>query len=165
MSERRKAGAAHVTRLAPERFSAVAPLLTDLYESEQSHFTDHPQLSRDLLARQAARPISPSFSGENLIFGAWDSRRLVGFCWCVLFDPGNGLEGEIAELYVAPGWRAKGLGAQLVARAVALFAERRVTFASVWTRSDNPAATAAYRRAGFVETSQLVMTWYPPGDG
>ena len=162
MSERREAAAAHVTRLAPERFSALAPLLTDLYESEQPHFPDQPQLSRDLLERQAARPIPVGFSGENVIFGAWGSQRLVGFCWCVLFDPGNGLEGEIAELYVAPGWRGQGLGAQLVARAVALFAQRRVTFASVWTRPDNPAATAAYRRAGFGATRQLVMTWYPP---
>ena len=52
----------------------------------------------------------------------------------------------------------------LVAKAMALLAQRHVTFACVWTREDNPAALAAYRAAGFVPTEQAVLTWLPIHD-
>ncbi len=86
---------------------------------------------------------------------------MVGFCWCLLFDPGTGLEGEVAELYVTPDSRGQGVASRLVAEAVALFAKNRVTFACVWTREANEAAVHVYRRAGFDPTDQLVLTWYP----
>jgi ribosomal protein S18 acetylase RimI-like enzyme len=79
----------------------------------------------------------------------------------VLFDPGTGLEGEVAELYVAPSARSHGVATALLDEAMALFRLRNVTFASVWTRDDNPAALAAYRAAGFVPTEQTVLTWLP----
>ena len=87
--------------------------------------------------------------------------QVVGFCWIVLYDPGTGLEGEVAELYVAEGHRGRGIGEMLVRQAVRLFAERRVTLAYVWTRPDNDAAVKLYRSAGFEPNRQLVMTWYP----
>jgi ribosomal protein S18 acetylase RimI-like enzyme len=79
----------------------------------------------------------------------------------VIFDPGTGLEGEIAELYVRPEARGGGVARQLVAEAMALLRRRHVSFASVWTRDDNPAALAAYRAAGFAPTTQAVLTWLP----
>lgn len=90
--------------------------------------------------------------------------RAVGLCWCVVFDPGTGLEGEVAELYVEPAARGQGIGTALVAEAMRLFRERAVTFAAVWTRPDNPAALEVYRRHGFQPTEQTVLTWLPlPG--
>jgi ribosomal protein S18 acetylase RimI-like enzyme len=79
----------------------------------------------------------------------------------VLFDPGTGLEGEIAELYVRPEVRGGGVARHLVGEAMALLRRRHVTFACVWTRDDNPAALAAYRAAGFAPTEQAVLTWLP----
>jgi ribosomal protein S18 acetylase RimI-like enzyme len=79
----------------------------------------------------------------------------------VLFDPGTGLEAEIAELYVRPESRGAGVAQRLAATAVELFRRRRVTFACVWTRANNPAALAAYRGAGFAPTEQTVLTWLP----
>ena len=39
-----------------------------------------------------------------------------------------------------------------------------VTFASVWTRENNPQAVRVYEQAGFHRTDQLVLTWLPlPG--
>jgi ribosomal protein S18 acetylase RimI-like enzyme len=87
--------------------------------------------------------------------------QVVGFCWIVLYDPGTGLEGEVAELYVAEAHRGRGIGEMLVRQAVKLFAERRVTLAYVWTRPDNQTAIKLYRSAGFEPNRQLVMTWYP----
>jgi ribosomal protein S18 acetylase RimI-like enzyme len=83
----------------------------------------------------------------------------------VLFDPGNGLEGEIAELYVRPEVRGAGVARRLVGEAIALLRRRNVSFVCVWTRGDNPQALAAYRAAGFAPTEQAVLTWLPLTDG
>jgi ribosomal protein S18 acetylase RimI-like enzyme len=137
----------------------IRPLLIDLLHREQEHTTENP-LTRDQLERwlPASRA---SFEGQNHIFAAREAGRVVGFCWCVIFDPGTGLEGEVAELYVAPEARGRGLASKLVGEAVRLFASQRVTFACVWTRGSNRSAVSAYRRAGFQPTEQLVLTWYP----
>ena len=96
-----------------------------------------------------------------LLVARGDGEAIVAVCWCVLFDPGTGLEGEVAELYVDPAARGRGVADQLLGEAMRLFRERNVTFACVWTRDDNPAAVAAYRRAGFAPTEQAVPTWLP----
>ena len=70
----------------------------------------------------------------------------------------------MAEVYVQPRFRSRGIGRRLLLRAVDLFRERGVTFASVWTRENNPQAVRLYEQAGFKKTEQLVLTWLPlPG--
>ena len=139
----------------------VRPLLVDLHLHEQPHYGDHPQLSREQLEASMDQ-VPARFSGENVIFAVRDGEQgLAGFCWVVLFDPGTGLEGEVAEVYVAEGHRGQGVGEALLRRAVELFRARGVTLGYVWTRSENEAATRLYRSAGFEPTRQLVLTWYP----
>jgi ribosomal protein S18 acetylase RimI-like enzyme len=138
----------------------VRGLLVDLALEEQERY-DHPRQTRTQIDR-GMPPLRGSFVGENRVFVARDAGgAALGVCWCVLFDPGTGLEGEVAEVYVRPETRGRGLGTRLLREAMALFRERQVTFACVWTRDDNPAAMAAYRRAGFGETEQKVLTWLP----
>jgi ribosomal protein S18 acetylase RimI-like enzyme len=157
----------------------VRPLLLDLLEADQDHYgsrvVGRAEIERDLLS-----PVRPAFEGENVVFAirergpsapatagdaAVDATAaqagIVAICWCVLFDPGTGLEGEVAEVYVRPDHRGRGLARVLVARAVELFKARGVTFAAVWTHPDNDAAVRLYRQAGFAPTEQLVMTWLP----
>ena len=130
---------------------------------EQQHYP-HPQLSADQIDRDVDRPPFANFSGENVILVARVGGTLAGLCWCVLFDPGTGLEGEVAEVYVDPEHRSRGLGGRLLRQAVDLFRERNVTFACVWTRDSNPQAIRLYEEAGFQRTEQLVLTWLPlPG--
>ncbi|HVC23455.1 MAG TPA: GNAT family N-acetyltransferase [Candidatus Dormibacteraeota bacterium] len=146
--------------LREAELGAIRPLLVDLLHGEQA-LAATPPLTREQLERSL--PITgPTFVGENHIFAAREDGRILGFCWCVLFEPGTGLEGEVAELYVAPEARGQGVASKLMEEAVALFTRHRVTFACVWTREANPAAVSAYRRAGFRPTDQLVLTWYPP---
>jgi ribosomal protein S18 acetylase RimI-like enzyme len=130
---------------------------------EQRHY-DHPQLTRDEIDRDVAKTPAARFTGENIILAARAPDRLVGLCWCVLFDPGTGLEGEVAEVYVEPAFRSQGIGGRLLRKAVELFRQRNVTFAAVWTRDSNPQAVRIYEEAGFRRTEQLVLTWLPlPG--
>ncbi|HVB13673.1 MAG TPA: GNAT family N-acetyltransferase [Candidatus Dormibacteraeota bacterium] len=148
-----------IETLAESELGAIRPLLVDLLHGEQE-LSAKPQLSPEQLERWL--PITKgSFLGENHIFAAKEEGRILGFCWCLLFDPGTGLEGEVAELYVTPEARGQGVASRLVEEAVALFAKHQVTFACVWTRESNRAAVSAYRRAGFGLTDQLVLTWYP----
>src|SRR6202040_1559150 len=99
--------------------------------------------------------VPPTFTGENHLVVARDaSGDAVGVCWVVLFDPGTGLEAEIAELYVRPEVGGGGVARSLVIAATELLRHRLVSFASVWTRDNNPAALGAYRAAGFAPTEQ-----------
>lgn len=148
-------------RLADGEYDLIRPLLVELHMGEQIHYSDHPQLSRaDIEDHLTTVPMT--FRGENVVFGVRDEiGDVIGFCWIVLFDPGTGLEGEVAEVYVAPEHRGRGVGDMLMDQAVRLFRERRVTLGYVWTRPDNEAAVRLYRSAGFEPNRQLVMTWYP----
>jgi ribosomal protein S18 acetylase RimI-like enzyme len=150
-----------VERLAAGDYAQIKPLLVDLHLGEQTHYADHPQLRREEIERHLTQ-VPAAFSGENVVFAARnETAQVVGFCWIVLFDPGTGMEGEIAELYVSSEHRGQGIGEMLIRQATRLFAERRVTLAYVWTREDNEAAVRLYTNAGFETNRQLVMTWYP----
>lgn len=141
----------------------VHRLLVALALEEQEAY-DHPRESAAELDARTG-PVRPRFTGESIVLVARDGEgRAAGLCWCVLFDPGTGLEGEVAELYVAPPARGRGLATALVGEAMRLFRERGVTFAQVWTHPGNAAALAVYRRHGFATTEQAVLTWLPlPG--
>jgi ribosomal protein S18 acetylase RimI-like enzyme len=150
-----------VEELAAEELDLIRPLLVDLHLDEQPHYPDHPQLTREQIEVQLA-PVRSRFAGENVVLAVRDREGTVmGFCWVVLFDPGTGLEGEVAEVYVADRYRGQGLGEALVGRAVRLFQERGVTLGYVWTRGENEPAIRLYQTAGFEPTRQLVLTWYP----
>jgi ribosomal protein S18 acetylase RimI-like enzyme len=146
-----------------EESEAVLRLLVDFAANEQKHY-DHPQQSQDEIEADTGT-VRRHFVGENVVFCARSSSgEVIGLAWCSLFDPGNGLEGELIELVVEPEWRGQGIAKDLCKRAMALFRERGVAFASVWTRGDNPAAMAVYRAAGFRPTEQAVLTWLPLDD-
>ncbi len=137
----------------------VKAMLVDLALVEQRHF-DHPSETPEQLTERL-RP-APHFTGDNHILVARTAGgRAVGMCWIVLFDPGTGLEAELAELYVRPEGRGRGVANRLVAEAMNVLRSRAVTFACVWTRGDNDAALAAYQAGGFAPTEQTVLTWLP----
>jgi ribosomal protein S18 acetylase RimI-like enzyme len=147
--------------LAAGDYALIKPLLVELHLGEQVHYSDHPQLAREEISGHLAT-VPETFRGENVIYAVRDEGgNVIGFCWIVLFDPGTGLEGEVAEVYVAAEHRGRGVGEILMERAVRLFQERRVTLGYVWTRPDNEAAVRLYRSAGFGSNRQLVLTWYP----
>jgi ribosomal protein S18 acetylase RimI-like enzyme len=150
--------------LAGSELRLIKPLLVELQLHEQPHYADHPQLSPGQI--DEALDVRPTFEGENVVFACRDGQGgLTGFCWVVLFDPGTGLEGELAEVYVAEAHRGRGVGEALVRRTVQLFEQRGVTLGYVWTRADNEPALRLYRGAGFEPTQQLILTWYPGGVG
>jgi GNAT superfamily N-acetyltransferase len=143
-----------------DRLGEVRPLLLELLSEDQRHYSS-PASRSDV--ESLVGEVKPGFEGENLVLGVRDLGRLVAFCWCVFYDPGTGYEAEVAEVFVDPGHRGRGLARLLVATAVETFRSRGVTFASVWTHPANEAALAIYRSAGFAPTEQTVLTWLPEG--
>src|SRR5476651_1611306 len=90
-----------VERLAAGDYDLIKPLLVELHLGEQVHYSDHPQLTRGEIERHLTE-VPAAFRGENVIFAVRDEiGNVVGFCWIVLYDPGTGLEGEVAEVYVS----------------------------------------------------------------
>ncbi|HVS07751.1 MAG TPA: GNAT family N-acetyltransferase [Candidatus Dormibacteraeota bacterium] len=149
--------------LDPAEHDLVRPLLRELMLGEQRHY-EHPQLTEKEIEHDVANAPAARFTGENVILAARAAGMVVGLCWCVFFNPGTGLEAEVAEVYVDPGFRSQGVGRKLLQQAVELFRRRNVTFAAVWTRENNPQAVRVYEEAGFRRTEQLVLTWLPlPG--
>ena len=148
-----------IERLGDPGDAGVHDLLVDLALEDQRHY-EHPQETREQLAGRLQA--QPRFTGENHVLVARDGgHEPLGLCWVVLFDPGTGLEAEVAELYVRPDARGRGIATALARAAMELIQSRHVTFACVWTRDDNPAAKAVYRAAGFRPTEQAVLTWLP----
>jgi ribosomal protein S18 acetylase RimI-like enzyme len=150
-----------VEEIAAGRLADVRPLLLDLLNEDQRHYG--PQGADAAGVEALVGDIRPRFEGENLVLGIREGDRLVAFCWCVFYDPGTGYEAEVAEVYVRPEARGRGLATQLVQAAVGIFSARAVTFASVWTHPSNEAAVRLYRAAGFAPTEQVVLTWLPDG--
>jgi ribosomal protein S18 acetylase RimI-like enzyme len=146
--------------LSPAQLEDVRPLLLDLLVEDQGHYGARTS-GRDEIERGLLGPIRPQFPGENVILAIRERGEVVALCWCVIFDPGTGREGEVAEVYVRPDHRGQGLARRLLRRAVDVFREREVTFAAVWTHGNNAAAIRLYRSAGFKPTEQTVLTWLP----
>ena len=151
-------GSVEIAALAESELDSIRPLLIELLAQDAA-----PTPTLGLRHRlDATLPRTrATFVGENHVFAARSSGSVLGFCWCVLFDPGTGLEGEVAELFVRPDARGQGLATRLLREATRLFRDRRVTFASVWTDHDNRPAVSAYLEAGFAPTRQFVLTWDP----
>ena len=118
-----------IETLEDHQDAQVRAMLVDLAVAEQRHY-DHPEESPQQLS--ARLTTAPRFSGENHILVARSpGGEAIGLCWVVLFDPGTGLEAEIAELYVRPGERGQGVARSLMAEAMQLIRTRNVTFACV----------------------------------
>jgi len=134
--------------------------MVELALEDQGHF-DAARMTREQ-TEASTGPVRRHFVGENHILIARErDGEAVGVMWCVVYDPGTGLEAELAELYVRPEARGRGIATRLTREAVGLFRRLGVTLASVWTHENNPAALATYRRAGFAPTEHTVLTWLP----
>ncbi len=91
---------------------------------------------------------------------AFDGRMLMGFILSrVAAD-----EAEVLTIVVAPRWRGKGLGNNLLVRHLARLAAARVATLFLEVNADNVPARALYARAGFKDVGRR-KGYYPPTAG
>jgi len=130
--------------------------------AEQRHY-DHPQLTEKEIEHDVANAPAARFSGEKRHPGGARRRKVVGLCWCVFFNPGTGLEAEVAEVYVDPGFRSQGIGGSCCARRATVSSAERHLRRRVDAREQS-AGGAPLRGGRIRRTEQLVLTWLPlPG--
>ena len=103
----------------------------------------------------------PNRSLEDIVL-AWDADRPIGYCWTKI-DPGEdkavgGDNGRIYMLGVDPDYRGKEEGRQVLVAGLSYLKSKGIRIVELTVDSENKAACALYRSAGFeVWTSSL---WY-----
>lgn len=106
----------------------------DREEVERLYCQLHPEFRKE-------KPLSlKNFKAKNKVFVARDKNKVVGFIWITFIQYGFSKVGYIEELYVEKEKRQRGIGAQLVGKALDLFRElnTRAIFVSV-SREDRKA--------------------------
>lgn len=66
----------------------------------------------------------------------------------------SGQFGELISMWVAPGWRGRGVGARLIEEVAGWAASVGFTELRLWVVEGNKAAERAYAKAGFSRTGQ-----------
>jgi aminoglycoside 6'-N-acetyltransferase I len=123
------------------------------------------QLRHALWPRHSAAELGEELVGmlaEGLAgFGAFDDDMLVGFAEASVRPYGDGCDTApvawLEGIYVAPGWRRRGIGARLVAAVEAWARDRGLRELGSDVEIDNATSLASHARWGFAETGRVVM--------
>jgi ribosomal protein S18 acetylase RimI-like enzyme len=121
----------------------VARMLHD-FNSEYEDFTPGVELLKERIDEMMR-------SGDITVLLAGEGPE--GFA-LLRFQPSfytRGLEAYLAELYVAPGHRYKGIGRALLREVLDHCRERGTTFIYLGTSTDDEAARALYESEGFTD--------------
>ena len=88
------------------------------------------------------------------IFVAEANGKIVGYI-TTRIDRDAG-KGRIPNLAVSSDWRNKGLGRQLIDRALDYFREQRLAYAVIETMAQNSTGDHLYKGCGFVEVARQI---------
>ena len=72
----------------------------------------------------------------------------------------GGMQGIITDLYLEPGYRRQGLGARLIATALAFCRSRKIGAVELQVTRTNRGALSFYRNLGFKTLDRIVLNIY-----
>lgn len=125
---------------------AVISFMPDLYETNFPGFV----ATADFLRRQRHNLREATRDPGQLVLVAEAGLGPVGFAWLVLEVDGNGRRrGELAAIYVHPGWRGQGVGRQLMAEAEESFRSWGCHSIHLMVTARNERAVGLYRSLGY----------------
>jgi ribosomal protein S18 acetylase RimI-like enzyme len=110
---------------------------------------DDPSPGAERLAQRITRLLGEGDTAVLLAGDGPDGLAVLRFRRAIWFE---GLECYLAELYVAPSVRRRGLGRALMQGAIALARERGADYMDLNTGEDDLAARALYESLGFSDT-------------
>jgi len=117
----------------------------------------NPSTNEEIIYRTRLPHRSP---GDIIL--AYDKDKTIGYCWTRVFKgEGNSEADAVGRIYmlgVDPDHRGKGVGSAVLAGGISLLRQRGVDIAKLTVDSENGAALALYRAAGF-ELSKASL-WY-----
>ena len=107
-------------------------------------------LTFDELWHGAIGDLADALAGDNSFVLADLEGRIVGYEWCELY----GSQAHLSRLAVHPEYQGRGIGAQLLYRAVADALAQGASQISLNTQENNERSLALYRRFGFAVTDR-----------
>jgi len=136
-----------IKRLTVESFAGVT--LEQNIEEKLGVLAQHDWRWRK--ARHIDEDVEANPSG---IFVAEADGKIVGYI-TTRIDRDAG-KGRIPNLAVSSDWRNKGLGRQLMDRALDYFREQRLAYAVIETMAQNSTGDHLYKACGFVEVARQI---------
>ena len=142
----------------------------------QAMLAEHARLD----ARLATHPEAPTWMATQLGQAVADPHRLVlvaeegarlviGFVSARILPftgaPGEQREAEIAECFVAPARRRRGIARRLVQRVLDMLDERRIAAVRIQVAAQNPGALAFWRSLDFEVVETILERPQPPSAG
>lgn len=142
----------------------------------QAMLAEHARLD----PRLAAHPDAPTYMASQLgqfvtdphriVLVAEEGARLViGFVSARILPfggaPGEQREAEIAECFIAPARRRRGVARRLVQRVLDMLDERRIASVRIQVAAQNPGALAFWRSLDFEVVETILERAQPPPAG
>lgn len=152
---------ARIRRMRNCERQEIKDLIARLDYEDQAFWRKNARTLEECIARSKGIEISTQIKGNNVILVAEEKGTIVGLCWCTIVDQGIDRQAEITEFYVKSEFRGRGIGKELINAARRVFIKEKIDVVFVWTHRDNKAVIGLYKRAGFKETDQLVMSLMP----
>jgi ribosomal protein S18 acetylase RimI-like enzyme len=131
-----------VRPLAPEDAPVLAALFAELAADEEAVRSFHPHALDDAAADEIAH-----YSGRDVYLGSFAQDRAVGYAMLRGWD--EGYEIPSFGVAIAPAWRDRGVGSDLLAECVRLARERGAETLMLKVHRDNERARDWYRSVGF----------------
>lgn len=145
----------YVREMAPDEFEAALAMLVTMSVEESAALGGFPPpLPKPTIAK---RMVEADEVFVAVTAAPAEKERLVGVAMTSSDLAHDGLRGRIDWLYVMPEHRRMGVGALLVATALATMREHKVKSAFCHVAGNNAASLALFEKAGF-GTSFRVMT-------
>lgn len=101
--------------------------------------------------------IKENFKGKNIIFVAEENKKIIGFCWLIIYDYGPEKIAEIAQLMIENKYRKKGMGSKLVKKAKKIAEKEDVDVVLVSTIDDE--TVKFYEKQGFCMDKGKWLIW------
>jgi ribosomal protein S18 acetylase RimI-like enzyme len=99
--------------------------------------------------------VSRGAKGEFIQLVALEGERLVGWCDIIIYERATMRHGGSLGIGILPEWRGRGIGAQLIAGALAAARKRRLVRVQLHVRADNERAVRLYQKLGFRHEGRL----------
>jgi mycothiol synthase len=150
--------AASIFRIRPYAPDVDLSPLARLLEAAEVVDQDGDDISEEVLSDQLSWPGHDPIRDRWVVEAPDSPETLIG--WCAVFKMPHTPRADLA-VRVHPGWRGRGIGSELLARAIERARERGATSAAIYANVRNPTADGFLRRRGWLPVSAYTAMRWP----
>lgn len=119
-------------------------------------FNDYDDIRRMTINELKKIQAAPNYSSEGLLIAEW-SGNVAGMVDAYVDPPREEPKGFVQSLSVLPEFRRRGIGKELVRKALESLKARGMKTANAWAQTDRESCTHLYRNLGFHEIRAFSM--------